>query len=260
MKSPAASDLISQVTRREWILRLGETVALAGVSGLVPETSLRLFGTEQASTGLPPGLYDPSSDQLVHALSSHKNFVPPLGSETDYVQPGVPYALKFFSPEMFRDIRSFVSVLLGDIEDSTLTEIVQWIDLWFHSAVEVRDAARSVDPLHRALAIAYFGEVSVAEIENSAPASAVREGLGALHKLCMDEHDRPFADLQSSQQQGIVRRSSSAVPGTPLRDFYDLIRHEAIRGYYTSAEGLKELDYKGNTYYPFCPGCEAAKS
>jgi Gluconate 2-dehydrogenase subunit 3 len=260
MKSPHASDFISQVTRREWLLCLGETVALAGVSGLVPETSLRLFGGEQSSTVLPPGLYDPSSDQLVHALSSHKRFAPPAGSETDYVQPGVPYALQFFSADEFRTIRSLVSVLLGNIEDTTLTETAQWVDLWFHSAEGVRDAARNLDPLHRALAAAYFGESSVTEIENSNPAADLRKGLAALRKLCLDEHHRPFADLDTPQQQEIVRRSSSAAIENPLRTFYELLRHEAIRGYYSSAEGLKELDYKGNAYHPYCPGCEAAKS
>lgn len=260
MKSANAADIISQVTRREWLLRLGEAVALAGVSGLVPETSLRLFAAEQASTALPPGLYDPSSDHLVHALSSAKSFVPPPGSETDYVQPGVPYALQFFSAEEFRNVRSFVSILLGNIADSALTETAQWVDLWFHSADGVRDATRNLDPLHRALAVAYFGETSVTEIENSNPGAAVRAGLAALQKLCKDEHHQAFADLETALQQEIARRSGSAALETALRNFYDLVRHEAIRGYYTSSEGLKELDYKGNAYYPYCPGCEAAKS
>lgn len=260
MKSPQASDVITQVTRREWLLRLGGTIALAGVSGVVPESPLRLFGAEQPSTALPPGLYDPSSDQLVHALSSHKSIVPPAGSETDYVQPGVPYVIRFFSQEEFSTVRSFVSVLLGNIEDATLIETAQWVDLWFHSAEGIRDAARSLDPLHRALAVAYFGEASVIEIENSNPATAVRESLAALQRLCLAENHRVFADMDTPQQQEIVRRSSGAAIENPLRTFYDLLRHQAIRGYYTSAEGLKELDYKGNAYHPYCPACEAEKS
>ena len=54
---PDPSDLITQITRREWLLRLGETVALAGVSGLVPESFLRFFSDQ--STPLPPELYEP---------------------------------------------------------------------------------------------------------------------------------------------------------------------------------------------------------
>ena len=41
-----------------------------------------------------------------------------------------------------------------------------------------------------------------------------------------------------------------------LKQFFETLRNEAIRGYFTSAAGLKELDYKGNAYNPECPGCE----
>ena len=83
---PGPSDLVTQITRRQWLLRLGETVALAGVSGLIPEYPLGFFSNEPPS--LPPGLYDPSPDHLVHALSGHHLPVPAAESETDYVQAG----------------------------------------------------------------------------------------------------------------------------------------------------------------------------
>jgi hypothetical protein len=41
-----------------------------------------------------------------------------------------------------------------------------------------------------------------------------------------------------------------------LGKFFGTTRTEAVRGYYTSVEGFKELDYKGNWYYAVCPGCE----
>ena len=78
------SDLITQITRRQWLLRLGETVALAGVSGLIPESPLRFFSDEPPS--LPPGLYEPSADHLVSALSGHHPLVPPAASE-DRLRP-----------------------------------------------------------------------------------------------------------------------------------------------------------------------------
>jgi hypothetical protein len=94
-------NIINQITRRQWILRLGETVALAGVSGILPETPLCLFVAQQNYAALPPGLYEPTPDDLVHALSSHKSFVPPAGSETDYVQPGARSTLQFFRQKIF---------------------------------------------------------------------------------------------------------------------------------------------------------------
>ena len=251
--------IINQITRRQWILRLGETVALAGVSGILPATPLRLFAAQQNYAALPPGLYEPTPDDLVHALSSHKSFTPPVGSETDYVQPGARPTLQFFSAEDFRTMSAFISVLLGDVEPKVVSETGQWVDLWFHSAEGVRDAIRKLDPLHRALAAAYFGEASVKEIETVDPAAVARQGLVALHQLCDQKYQADFPSLTPTQQEEVVRGISAIPSDSALKKFYELVRNQAIRGYFTSAEGLKELDYKGNTYYPYCPGCESAK-
>jgi hypothetical protein len=48
----------------------------------------------------------------------------------------------------------------------------------------------------------------------------------------------------------------TAEAGNPLRKFFEIARTEVVRGYYTSAAGLEELDYKGNAYYADSPGCE----
>ena len=258
MKPTGAPDIITQITRRQWVLRLGGTVALAGVSGILPEIQLHLFGAEQQqSMVLPPGLYEPSPDHLVHALSSHKLLAPPLGSETDYVQPGVPLQLRFFSPDDFRTIASFVAILLGDVEQSALKETAYWVDLWFYSAAGVRDAARKLDPLHRALAAAYFGEPSVRQSETADPAAVAREGVAAVKKLCLEKHSKALEDLDVSEQQAFVDTIRRSAADSTQRKFFELVRDQVIRGYYTSAAGLKELDYKGNAYYPFCPGCES---
>lgn len=250
-------ELITQITRRQWLLRLGETVALAGISGMVPNSSLGLFA--QQSSALPPGLYAPSADDLVHALSHHTSLAPPVGSETDYVRPQLAYQLQFFSAEDFRTITSFVSILLGDVPPNALREVANWIDLWFYSGQGVREAARNLDPLHRALAVAYFGETSVSEIETGDPAKVAVQGLAALNKFCIDENGKAFAMLDAAEQQEIVCSISTDTEPSPRRDFFELLRNQAIRGYYTSADGLKELDYQGNAYYPFCPGCESAQ-
>jgi len=253
-----ALNVINQMTRRQWILRLGETVALAGVSGILPEAPLCLFAAQQ-SAALPPGLYEPTPDDLVHALGSHKSFTPPAGSETDYVQPGARPTLQFFSAEDFRTIGTFVSILLGDLDPKVISETGQWVDLWFHSAEGVRDAIRKLDPLHRTLAAAYFGEASVKEMETADPAAVARQALVALHQFCLEKYQTDFPSLTPTQQEEVVREISAMASNSALKKFYEVVRNEAIRGYFTSAEGLKELDYKGNAYYPYCPGCESEK-
>jgi len=257
VKTPDANDLITEITRRQWLLRLGEMAVLAGVSGLVPETPTLLFGAGQERSALPPGLYLPAADELVHALSSgHHLTAPPAGSETDYVLPGTVAGPLFFSQDEFRTVARVVEIALGKMEANTLSQTILWIDLWLHSAKGVREAARQLNPLHRTLAIAYFSEVSVNELETADPGAVVREGIATLHKLCLEEHHADFLDLDIAEQEKVVRKISTPPANSFQRKFFDLIRNEAIRGYYTSAEGMKELDYKGNTYHPNCPGCE----
>ena len=256
-----------EISRRQWLLQIGEMVALAGVSGLVPESAAALLGARQGAdptaTALPPGLYDPSQDHLVHALSSGgRKWSPPPGSETDYVQPNLlPYQPRFFSADEFRGVVRFFEILLGEVAPIALAQATQWFDLWLHSAAGVRAAALHLDPLHRILAAAVNGEESVRKLETADPGSVARAGLGALHDLSVQAHGREFLQLTASQQIDLLMSIGAAQPGVaqanhPLQKFFEIARAEAARGYYTSASGLKELDYKGNAYYPDSPGCE----
>src|SRR5579864_8335155 len=81
---PEPPDWSNDVTRRQWLLRLGEVIALAGVSGVIPEGAELLFAAGQGQIALPPGLYRPSAAALVHAMRGAHVFTPPAGSETDF--------------------------------------------------------------------------------------------------------------------------------------------------------------------------------
>src|ERR1700689_4757852 len=78
------------LTRRQWILRLGEAAVLAGFSGSASEELAAGYepqapGAAVVPTALPPGLYDPSGEHMAHALLRDDRFVtPPAGSETEY--------------------------------------------------------------------------------------------------------------------------------------------------------------------------------
>ena len=37
--------------------------------------------------------------------------------------------------------------------------------------------------------------------------------------------------------------------------FLSFLKERAVEGYYTSPEGLRELNYKGNSFYAESPGC-----
>ena len=130
----------NEFTRREWLLRLGEITALAGVAGLVPEFATTLAAAEErASAALPPGLYEPSPKHLIHALSAHGAFAIPPGSETAYVQPRQgPYQPQFFSPDEFRVVTRVAGVLLGKVDAGALAETAEWVDVRLASAAAVR--------------------------------------------------------------------------------------------------------------------------
>jgi Gluconate 2-dehydrogenase subunit 3 len=250
-----------EFTRRQWLLRFGELVALAGVSGLLPQTAGSMSPLQEQSanvSALPPGLYAPSQDHLVHALSSGgKNWTPPPGSETEFAQPGFAvYQPSFFSQEEFAVVRRWIESLLGEVDSNASAQAVQWLDLWLFSAAGVRFAAQRLDPMHRLLAVAYYGEESVRQLETADPQSAARSGLRALGELSMQTYGKEFLQLSNAQQVEFVNSIAKPSSEGDLRKFFDLARAEAIRGYYTSAAGLKELDYRGNAYYGECPGCE----
>jgi hypothetical protein len=78
----------------------------------------------------------------------------------------------------------------------------------------------------------------------------------ALRDLSLQAHGQEFLQLTASQQLDLLTSSSTGQPGNPLRKFFEITRAQAVRAYYTSAAGLKELDYKGNAYYGDAPGCE----
>jgi len=246
------------LTRRHWILRLGELIALAGVSGALPEFAAAFAqGQGIDPTQLPPGLYEASQDHLVHALSSAgKNWSPPVGSETEYVQQGSSQLLQFFSADEFAVVTRIFEVLLGNVDATSLREATKWFDLWLSASSRVSTAAQHLDPLHRILAVAYYGEDSVRELEIADPQAIARTGLRALHDLCLKLHGRDFLQLTAAQQTEVVTTASKPQTEASVRKFLELARPEAIRGYYTSAKGLEELDYKGNAYYTECPGCD----
>ena len=260
-KDPKLSLEADDLTRRQWILRLGEFVALAGISGLVADVKAFVPGhqAEQSSGPLPPGLYDPSQEHLVHALSSAgKNWTAPSGTETEYaLPPSIDYQPKFFAPDDFKVVTRVVEVLLGKVEPAASSQAAQWLDLWLSAVPAVRTAAQQLDPTHRVLAVAFYGESRVRELETAHPDALARAGIRALRDFSTRLYGgRDFLQLTSEEQSELLMTTAKAEPGTAERNFYDLTRTEAIRGYYTTAEGLEELDYHGNAYYGDCPGCE----
>src|SRR6185437_11621101 len=121
------------------------------------------------------------------------------------------------------------------------------------SAEGVRKAAAAIDPLYRDLAVAFSGAARFRETENWNPASTCREGLGWLAGAAQAQHSKEFLALEPEQQIALLetisdQRTDSQAENAGTR-FFDFLKAETIRGYYTSRAGLKELDFKGNGFY-----------
>ena len=247
-----------ELTRRQWLLILGGAT-LAGFSGAVPESATALFGTEgHQAARLPPGLYYPSNEHLFHALRGLGNMhaIAP-GSETEYVESNSSaFRQQFLSDEELKLSTRLFEILLGKVDASALSRAVQWLDLYLYSAGGVRQAAQTLDPLHRALAVAYNGETAIRELETADPEEVVRSGLREVQQHSIERFGREFLTLDEEQQVKLIATIGAGTPDSPLRKLFEAMRTEAIRGYYTTAGGLKELDYRGNWYYAECPRCE----
>jgi hypothetical protein len=273
----------SGLTRRQWLLRLGEAAALAGFSGISSE-DLRAASVETStaadlqamsstsSVALPPGLYDASADHLTHVLMREQRFVtPPPGSETEYAQPHPePFVPEFFSAEEFPVVRRLVWLTLnGSFEQpaqsppvsaDTVDEVAQWIDLAVAQSQSVRQAARSLSAQHRALAVRYYGAEEVQQLEASDPQKTWKDGLAWLHGESGRLSSTGFLSLSEAQQSNLLSRVEKSTYGDsqaerPGPELYRLLKRQVIEGYYTSQAGLKEIDYQGNAFHGESPGC-----
>jgi len=255
--SPASPDL----TRREWLMRLGGTAVLMGFQGSPAAGS---NGPAIAATDrLPPGLYDPSLDHMTHVLESDGRFFnAPAGSETDFLRPrSGPFESQYFSPPDFAVVERLVALFLGESDTnpemaSTMVGISEWIDLEVYNAAAVRQAALKLSPGHRALAIAYYGEREVTALETDDPQKIWREGLEWISRESSRRWGKAFLEAPAASQADVLKslsdRAGEDDAGTRL---FVLLKSQVARGFYTSQRGLKELDYKGNAFYAECPGC-----
>jgi hypothetical protein len=258
----APDDADDDLTRRAWLLRLGEVAALAGVAGLVPDLSEATTRTvaDSVAARLPPGVFDPSVEHLTHVLAARDAPVVVPGAQTEYaVARRGPFRPSFFSDHELDVVTRLVGILLGSVDASALSEAVAWIDLRLQSAAGIRRAAQALDPSHRALAVAYYGQDRVVELETAEWQVIVRNGLNLLEQHSRDRFNGEFMELDGAVQADCVRDISRMPPESPLGRCYQFLRREGIRGYFTSQAGLKELDYKGNALYGVCPGCESKR-
>jgi hypothetical protein len=259
------------LTRREWLLSFGGAFVLSGFRGTPEQAGLE---PQAIGAGLPPGLYRPSLDHLTHALAGDDAFLPiPPDAATEYVRArSGPFVPQAFAQEEFAIVQRLVEIILGeDLKRSSekaapgapasiFDEVAEWIDLVVATAARVRSLARNLAADQRALAVAYFGsEEPVRELETFEPERVCREGLAWLGEESQRRFGKVFVDGDPIEQAEIVHAISDLRPDASAvhagTELFDFLKSECIRGFYTSRLGLRELDYKGNSFYAESPGC-----
>ena len=156
-------------------------------------------------------------------------------------------------------MRRITQLILGEADESPITqEVAEWIDLRVASAAGIREAAHGLDPLYRALAVAYFGSARVNELESAHPEQVCREGLEWLANTARSRGAQGFLPLGHDQQIAVLDSMSNS-RNNPGARLFTLLKTEIVKGYYTSQTGLKELDFKGNAFYARSPGCDSRK-
>jgi len=265
-----------ELTRRQWLLRLGKVAMLFEFSESAAGIGAREAGAssppQSEFPGLPPGVYEASSRHMARALLSDERYPGiPAGSETDYVKPRTsPFQPQFFTPAEFKVVERLVTLILGDPprvlqpvsakeNRQSASEVAEWIDLVVSSGAAIREAARELLPEHRVLAARYFGTDAVKELEIAAYETVCHEGLQWLEAKSRQLHVKEFLELEEHEQARLlelVREDRVGAGGDEAgARFLAFMKTQIIRGFYTSRAGLEELNYKGNTFYVDCPGC-----
>ena len=231
------------------MLHLGGAAILGGLGGPAPAQS-----SPQPAAALPDGVFLPSSDHLGHALMKREPFLnAPAGSQTEFAQPHTgPFRPAFFSASEYEAVLALVRVILGEPARSpAVPEVAAWMDLFLAESAGVREAARALLPSHRTLAAHFYGGGAVEGFEDADPGRICRQGLDWLARECGQRYGASFQALPEKKQTALLGASWQA-----QAPFLELIKREAIRGFYTSRAGLDDLRYAGNAFYARCPGCE----
>jgi hypothetical protein len=275
VEAKSKDGLASEVSRRQWLLKLGEAAILLGFSASIEPETVAGPTTAPPATALrtlPPGLYEPSAGHLGHALGNVGRFVTLTpGSQTEYLRPRKePWHPLFFSESEFQAIERLVKLILGppaektshdreDEFDQTVVDIAQWIDLTVSQAASVRDAAHRISVRGRALAVAYYGRENVEKLEIEEPERICREGLKWLDQTSMRLHGARFLGLKEAAQIEVARSTIAA--GSPDQEgtgakLMGYLTVQVVQGFYSSRFGLNEIGYRGNSFSVESPGCK----
>jgi gluconate 2-dehydrogenase gamma chain len=163
--------------------------------------------------------------------------------------PASPYQPLFFTQDQFRLVDHLTEMIIpaDDTPGAKVAGVAEFIDFMLANRVPVanHEDSRSVEETLR---------------RGTAEQVAFVGGLEWLNARSQSEYQRAFLDITAAQQTALLEElayKSKYTPNTERgREFFRLLRHYTVVGYYTSKIGLETLGYPGlRTAWPKFPGC-----
>ena len=160
-----------------------------------------------------------------------------------------PYQPLFFTPDQFRLVDHLAEMIIpaDDTPGAKAAGVAEFIDFMLANRVPVanHEDSRSVEETLR---------------RGTAEQVAFVGGLEWLNARSKSEYEANFLDCSPEKQQALLEElayKSKFAPNTERgREFFRLLRHYTVVGYYTSKIGLETLGYPGlRTAWPKFPGC-----
>jgi gluconate 2-dehydrogenase gamma chain len=163
--------------------------------------------------------------------------------------PAPPYQPLFFTQDQFRFVDHLTEMIIpaDDTPGAKAAGVAEFIDFMLANRVPVanHEDSRSVEETLRRGTAEQVGFVG---------------GLEWLNARSKSEYQRAFLDIAAAQQAALLEElayKSKYTPNTERgREFFRLLRHYTVVGYYTSKIGLETLGYPGlRSAWPKFPGC-----
>jgi hypothetical protein len=79
--------------------------------------------------------------------------------------------------------------------------------------------------------------------------------LGAFDMAAIAKHGKVWTAITAQEQDALMREASTAADSAPLRGHFENLKTWIAGAYYSSEQGMRELGWTGNVFYPELPGC-----
>jgi gluconate 2-dehydrogenase gamma chain len=163
--------------------------------------------------------------------------------------PATPYRPLFFNAQQYQMIERLAEIILPADETPGAKEagVAEFIDFMVANRVPVtgRHEVRSTQDAIR------MGEEAQQQFVS---------GLGWMNARGRSEFGHEFMSCSREQQTQLIEELAYKAKFTPTtergREFFQMMRHYTVVGYYTTKVGLESLGYPGlRSVWPQMPGC-----